>query len=40
MRGTSIEKLQLVPSITMRYIRITQDELDDMYLDLNLYFSN
>jgi len=41
MRGTPIEKLQKIfnhssPSITMRYIGITQEELDNVYLELNL----
>jgi integrase len=39
--GTPIEILQKIfnhsaPSITMRYIGITQDELNDVYLNLNL----
>lgn len=41
MRGTPIEVLQKIfnhssPIITMRYIGITQDELESVYLDLNL----
>ncbi len=41
MRGTPIEILQKIfnhtsPAITMRYIGITQDEIENVYLDLNL----
>jgi site-specific recombinase XerD len=41
MAGTPIEVLQKLfnhsaPSVTMRYIGITQDEINDVYLNLNL----
>jgi site-specific recombinase XerD len=41
MKGVPIEVLQRIfnhaaPGITMRYIGITQDELENVYLDLNL----
>ena len=39
--GIGIERLQTIlnhssPAITLRYIGITQDEIDDVYLNLNL----
>jgi len=41
MKGVGIEILQKIfnhsaPGITMRYIGIAQDEMEDVYLDLNL----
>ncbi len=41
IKGVGIEILQRIfnhsaPGITMRYIGISQDEMDDVYLDLNL----
>jgi site-specific recombinase XerD len=41
MKGVSIELIQKLfnhsaPSITMKYIGITQDELDNVYFNLNL----
>jgi len=41
IKGVGIEILQKIfnhsaPGVTMRYIGITQDEIEDVYLDLNL----
>jgi integrase len=41
MKGVGIEILQKIfnhsaPGVTMRYIGISQDEIEDVYLDLNL----
>lgn len=41
MKGVPVEKLQKIfnhssPGITNRYIGITQDEIDNVYLDVNL----